>query len=50
MTQFQSINKKDLNGNRTLFDCNQFRIPEPNESSVTRKRPIQQEQTTIAKK
>jgi len=59
MTQFQSIIKKDMNGNRTLFECNQFRVPlsidndldEPSESSVTRKRPIQQEETTtIARK
>jgi len=59
MTQFQSIIKKDI---RTLFECNQFRVPkgsetiendldEPSESSVTRKRPIQQEQiTTVAKR
>ncbi len=59
MTQFQSIIKKDI---RTLFECNQFRVPkgsetiendldEPSESSVTRKRPIQKEQTTtVAKK
>jgi hypothetical protein len=68
MTQFQSTIKnnraKDINGHRTLFECNQFRIPkppistdnnqdfdEPSESSVIRKRPIQQDQTTtIAKK
>jgi hypothetical protein len=59
MTQFQSNIKKDINGNRTLFECNQFRVPkeslpiddEPSESSVTRKRPIQQEETTtIARK
>ncbi|CAF1231440.1 unnamed protein product [Adineta ricciae] len=66
MTQFQSALKntsgKDMNGHRTLFDCNQFRVPkpssttvenqadtgEPSESSVTRKRPMQQEPTTTA--
>ncbi|UJR28873.1 hypothetical protein I4U23_010095 [Adineta vaga] len=65
MTQLQSTlkttNGKDMNGHRTLFECNQFRIPkpvtttenqrnnddEPSESSVTRKRPMQQESTTI---
>ena len=64
MTQFQSALKstssKDTNGHRTLFDCNQFRVPkpssttvenqadagEPSESFVTRKRPMQQELTT----
>lgn len=51
-----------MNGARTLFECNQFRIPtvvpaaiddnldEPSESSVTRKRPIQQEQTSAIPK
>ncbi|CAF0732253.1 unnamed protein product [Adineta steineri] len=63
ITQLQSTIKnshgKDMHGTRTLFDCNQFRVPkltittddiqnidEPSESSVTRKRPIQQDQTT----
>jgi hypothetical protein len=50
-----------MNGNRTLFECNQFRGPpktsddnldEPSESSVIRKRSLQQESptTTIPKK
>jgi hypothetical protein len=55
---------KDINGYRTLFECNQFRVPKPTisienddenqnsdqpseSSSVTRKRPIQQEPTTV---
>ncbi|CAF0919897.1 unnamed protein product [Rotaria sordida] len=60
----KNIHGKDTNGTRTLFECNQFRvskpvistdnnqnIDQPSESSVTRKRPIQQEQTTaIARK
>jgi hypothetical protein len=61
MTQFQSGTKKDLPGTRTLFECNQFRIPqvsepvendpdEPSESSVTRKRTIPQDQTTTVPK
>ena len=70
MTQFQSELKnsraKDLNGNRTLFDCQQFRLPkpvesadiddeiqlidEPCESSVTRKRPIGAEQGSTVAK
>ncbi|CAF2988305.1 unnamed protein product [Rotaria sp. Silwood2] len=71
ITQLQSTTKtthgQDINGTRTLFECNQFRVSkpaisidnddtnqnadQPSESSVTRKRPIQQEQTTtIARK
>ncbi|CAF1240544.1 unnamed protein product [Rotaria sp. Silwood1] len=71
ITQLQStiknIHGKDVNGTRTLFECNQFRVSkptisndnddnnqdvdQPSESSVTRKRPMQQEQTTtIARK
>jgi len=55
MTQLQSSLKKDTNGTRTLFECNQFRTPktsenndEPSESSVTRKRSIQSDTTTPA--
>ncbi|CAF4692380.1 unnamed protein product, partial [Rotaria socialis] len=71
ITQLQSTIKnnqgKDVNGTRTLFECNQFRVPksmvstenadtnqnidQPSESSVSRKRHIQQEQTiAIARK
>jgi hypothetical protein len=56
MTQFQStVKNNQTKDNRTLFECNQFRIPtvsistdidEPSESYVIKKRPIQQEQTT----
>lgn len=53
---------KDNSGTRTLFECNQFRVPkqtvttddvnnqqtmdQPSESFVSRKRPMQQDQTT----
>ena len=70
MTQFQSDLKssraKDLTGNRTLFECQQFRVPkpvesthiddevqvidEPSESSVTRKRPITTDQNSVVSK
>lgn len=70
MTQFQSDLKssraKELTGNRTLFDCQQFRVPkpvesthiddeiqlidDPGESSVTRKRPITTDQSSVVSK
>lgn len=60
MTQFQSTMKKDLGGTRTLFECNQFRtttattsmeddLEEIGSSSVTRKRPIQSEESAAKK-
>lgn len=55
MTQFQSnVKNARAQGNRTLFDCQQFRVTvdndEPPENSVTRKRPIASESTSVIPK